>query len=270
MESWKQYQKKNKDSQRKTQAKWAIALFIALIILWQVARLVVWLLSGGSGIQMTVAGFNRLKWESKQQLNLYINPDLLVGYDLSNKKLTYIKLEQPITPEELSVLSKQTKVIIDGYIIFEHDITDIDALAANVLQDGWRGRLDTNLTRWQILRLWWSLKGGYTAKESPSGRLAETAVEEEGLKITVLNGTDVSGLGNEASAWVLNIGAQVLEVGNAGQEAQHSKIEVLAKRKDLRTIERLEQIFNTKATFNPNEEPQRFDVKVTIGNDFLR
>lgn len=269
MESWKQYQKKNKSTKRTGRMTLIVVSLVVCMLLLVGMRYVFQMLRGPERLPL-VAGFEQAKWNTKYQFNLFVNPNWMLGYDQTTNELKYYRLAEDPSIDSLDLLSKQNKLNVDGYLIVDDGLGSPEDLGNALWRELWSQEISTNLSRWQYLRMWWNLRGGVDVREIEGMYLPETAVLEESLKIMVLNGTSVSGLATEASGWVENIGAKVIDVGNASSQIDRTTIEVFAEEKNYRTIQRMEEVFSTKANFIPSSEPKRYDVLITVGNNFLR
>ena len=161
--------------------------------------------------------------------------------------------------------------------------------------------LETNLTRWDLFRLWRQVQSvghrqislvdlaqanvlevkkladGSQAWEVDSKRLdvlladlfPDTKIKEENLSIAVYNGTDFSGLANQAARLISNLGGRVVEVGD--REAKTDQCLVLSEEDQAasRTVKKLIKVFDCQ--FQPTTmTKERGAVVVILGEAYWR
>ncbi|NTV31195.1 LytR C-terminal domain-containing protein [candidate division WWE3 bacterium] len=269
MESWKQYQKKNKSQKKSGHLVLIVIGGILLICVFMALRFLYGAVTGPKRLPI-LSGFEKAKWDHSYQFNMFVNPNWIIGYDYASGQINYYQLDENPSEDTLALVSKQGKIILDGYLFIDADLEGPEDLGDAIWHQMWTDTIRTNLTPWQVWRMWWALRGGIGVRALEGAQLPEAAIQSEGLKIAVLNGTSVSGLALEASSWVENLGAKVIDVSNATSQVDKTIIEVFAPEKSYRTIARIEQVFSTKAVFIPTSEATRYDVKITVGNNFLR
>lgn len=204
-----------------------------------------------------------------KQLNVFINPHYMVGFDFENGELKYFTLDPDIV-DSLQVEAKNMYIILDGYIVFENPPSDIHELRGTIRNELWGTGLSSNLTRRQLLSLWWRLRKDISFREMPSNALPENSVEQENLNIVVKNGTDISGLAQTASNWVQNMGGYVIEVSNASETTNRTIIGVYTPKEDSVTVDRLQDVFkDAEVTYVDLDSPSRFDIEIIVGADFI-
>lgn len=138
------------------------------------------------------------------------------------------------------------------------------------------GNGETNLTRWDLTRLWWGIKGvredkiniinleetgasvevilpdGTKASKVDPQRLEQIAsqffvdekIKKEDLTIVVLNATDQPGLANKGARLIRNIGGRVVGIGDT--ENEKCEIRSGKKHKNTYTVRKLSRIFNCR------------------------
>lgn len=160
----------------------------------------------------------------------------------------------------------------------------------------------TNLTKWDLLRLWWELRKirqdkivMVDLKESlkeivlPDGTsafeiepekikkisgdfLKDFRIRQENLSIAVLNSTNHSGLANRGARLVENIGGRVVEVGDAGGGflgMEKCEIRSPKKLKTSYTVKKLIKIFACQWSGEKMGE-SRAQVVLILGEDYWK
>ena len=149
-------------------------------------------------------------------------------------------------------------------------------MIGNLLRD----RGETNLTKWDLIRLWWEFKNlrqdkitlvdlgqtsvsqqvdlpdGTKANKIDTERLEsimsqffiDKKIKEEDLTVSVLNGTNHLGLANKVATLIKNIGGQVVGVGeieNFKSQISNLKCQIRSQKKDKNTytVQKLMKIF---------------------------
>jgi len=212
-------------------------------------------------------GFSEGNIQNREHTTIFIAPDLLIAIDKDNPEVSFFRLETPITDDSLRVFSKRNAVMVDGYIK-GIPTTEISDISKNIWDRVLSGLTTSNFTRLDLLQLSRTIKNS-TFVENASLTFPEQAVVDEELTIMVQNGTNISGLASEATQWVKNIGGRVVEVGNAPKTINKTQIVVLSDIPGSPTVARLVEVFGLKeALQETSKDPTRFDVIITIGNDF--
>lgn len=148
----------------------------------------------------------------------------------------------------------------------------------------------TNLTVLDKVRLWWQIRNVrfdkvtfYDLEESgvtqtPSlGRidtllgpfLADEKIQEESLKIAVLNSTGESGLGNRIGRLITNLGGEVITLGNI--EGKFPTCLIKAQKEDLskKTVQKLKKIYSCNVEGSEVLE-NRADLVFIVGEDYRK
>jgi len=180
---------------------------------------------------------------------------------------------EPLKSDSLRVYAYQNAIVVDGFIAYGETLfeqREVQEISSEIWKQVVSDHISSSFSRWQLLSLSKSLnKAVY--KQHVELVFVESAVVDEELNIGVYNGTSVSGLATEASRWIENIGGDVVEVGNAPEKLEKTSIKVYVDVLDSPTIARLQRIFHVDAvTLEKSESLTRFDVVVTVGDDFYR
>lgn len=159
--------------------------------------------------------------------------------------------------------------------------------------------LRTNLTVFDLARVWWRVKNtrfdkvyfvdlGQTSALSPllladgstaltadlslldatyRGLFKDTRLAGEHILIEVLNGTGKSGLGQRIARVITNLGGSVISVANSPQKADQCQIRGETGVLKTFTGRRLGQIFSCKMLFEVSQD-SRADLQLIIGEDY--
>lgn len=162
-----------------------------------------------------------------------------------------------------------------------------------------KGKGKTNLTRWDIFRLWWEIRKLKTKEVAlidlgetnalslvvlpDESQAAEVDLERldrivqplfiderirfENLAIVVLNGTSYPGLARRGTRLISNIGGRV--TGVAGSKGRRARCEVRSKKgnKNSYTVKKIAKVFDCQWG-GENLEDQRAEVVVILGEDY--
>jgi len=139
----------------------------------------------------------------------------------------------------------------------------------------------TNLTKWDLFRLWWKINNipedkikifdldPQLLEQIISGFAIDEKIKEEDLAIAVLNATDQPGLATKGSRLARNIGGRVIGIGeleNGEWKMENGKCQIRSKKiyKNSYTVKKLSKIFNCDWG-GENLEGQRAEVVLIIG-----
>lgn len=157
----------------------------------------------------------------------------------------------------------------------------------------------TNLTIFDLVRVWWQVKttrfdkvqfldlGQTTALSSliladgtpaksadqalldaaTQGLFKDTKLAKEHILIEVLNGTDKQGLANQISRLITDLGGSVVSVSNSPQRLDECQIRGEAEVLKSFTGQRLGQVFKCRA-FPTKPQDSRADLQIIIGADY--
>jgi len=276
---------------------------------------------------------NRSLWDGKNQFNLVINsqPVMIVSLDCPEKKINILSVPDgtfvesihgygPYRVESLYKLGEMKDqggylltgslqeyfgLNLDGYLTgdqYQPEKIKIKNFLLNQSFNSLRGQGKTNLTRWDLLRIWWQVKktredkiifidlaqtsvsqkvdladGSQAMKIDPE-RLSriinqffiDEGLEKEDLSVAVLNKTEHSGLANNASKIINNIGGRVVQINNLQDKTAGSsscQIKSEKKYKETYTVKKLSQIFNCQWS-ESGEDDQRAEIILLVGDDY--
>lgn len=194
---------------------------------------------------------------------------------------------------------------LDGYLTggqYQPEKMKIKNFLLNQFFNTLRGQEKTNLTRWDLLRIWWQVKktredkiifidlaqtsaseevdlpDGSKAMKIDPERLSrivnqffiDEGLEKEDLTVAVLNKTEHFGLANNASKIINNIGGRVVQVSNLQDKTgsnENCEIKSEKKYRSSYTVEKLSQIFNCQWS-EREENEQRAKVLLLVGEDY--
>ncbi|MDP3955432.1 MAG: LytR C-terminal domain-containing protein [bacterium] len=169
----------------------------------------------------------------------------------------------------------------------------LEDLTSKILRNG-----ETNLTTWDLVRLWWQVKnlrfdktkvlylGKYSvlvnkpmADQSRAWTIdkvmfdtkmaklfSEPQIRDENLGMEILNGTDYSGLGEKAARILSNMGGEVVLVGNSGERIKKSKVKSKKADRNSFTVKKVLKIFDGK--WEEKTEEGRAEVTLILGDDY--
>lgn len=161
----------------------------------------------------------------------------------------------------------------------------------------------TNLTKWDVIRLWWSLRNirqdkvnlvdlgqtsanqevnlldGTKANKIDTERLelimsqffVNKKLKQEDLTVAVLNGTNHADLANKVATLIKNIGGQVMTIGDTengqGESLRQCQIKSEKKYKNSYTVRKLSHVFNCQWEGEPMAE-QRANLVLIVGKSY--
>ncbi len=248
--------------------KKAVIASFGLLILFIVGQVIYWLATTPNDIQI-VDMPKVAELSDNYQVNIFVAPNWLIGVDGSVGQVKYLQLDEDIDVNQLTVVSKKRHILIDAYIIPDKGFENIEDLPGMLINGTLSGKLASNLTRMDLLKLWSSVRGNIVYQVQHDQMLIEDSVQNEHLSIGVFNATEIPGLAREASLWLENIGGKVVELGNYSSNESKSIIEIYVEKKQAKAISRrLEDIFKVKPKYTVGDNV-KFDVKVVVGSDFI-
>lgn len=157
--------------------------------------------------------------------------------------------------------------------------------------------LETNLTFWDLAKIWWQLKKVNPAKlyyldldqrgtlidfSLPDGGIGkkgdpllldsllvqfffEPQVREEKISIQVLNGTDYPGLARQASRIITNLGVKVAEMAKTEERVERCQLRGTGKELKSFTFQKIQKIFDCQVIRQETE-----GLKLIIGEDYKK
>lgn len=254
-------------------------------------------------------------WDGQSQFNLVLNPSdakqpvLIFGFNHSENSLnvlliepgTYIETIHGYGSSRVESIYRLGELDKKGGELFSGSLEEylglpVDAFAAelkpplpDIQKTGFLGKLfgsllkgkgKTNLTSWDLWRLWWNFKNlrqdkiilislnqtsasqeidlldGTKASKIDPQRLEsiisqffiDQRLKDEDLTLTVLNGTSHLGLANKMATLVKNIGGQVISVGETEDiksQISNLKCQIRSEKKfkNTYTFKKLTKIF---------------------------
>ena len=162
---------------------------------------------------------------------------------------------------------------------------------------------ETNLTKWDLVRLWLTLRSirqdkinlvdlgqtsasqevdlldGTKANKIDTERLesimsqffVDKKLKQEDLTVAVLNGTNHAGLANKVATLIKNIGGQVMTIGDTengqGESLRQCQIKSEKKYKNSYTIRKLSHVFDCQWEGEPMAE-QRANLVLIVGKSY--
>ncbi|MCJ7804116.1 LCP family protein [Patescibacteria group bacterium] len=319
LSSWR---RKQIQDNKKTKLRITKLVFIIIIII---------ILSGLSFKIFRSVG--KSLWDGKGQFNLVINsqPVMVVSFDYPEKNInllsipdgTFVEAIHGYGPYRIESLYKLGEIKgngggllagslqeyfginLEGYLTgdkYQPDNMKIKNFLLNQFFDALRGRGKTNLSRWDLLRIWWQVKkiredkiivvdlaqtsasqevdlpdGSKAIKIEPerltriiSQFFIDEEFKKEDLTITVLNKTEHLGLANNASKIINNIGGRVIQISSLhDQTGTNGSCEIKSEKKykNSYTVEKLKQIFDCHWS-EGEENEQRARILLLVGEDY--
>lgn len=315
---WKKEQKQRKEKKRFRLAR--NLFFLICLILLSAIGYQVW------------GSLRKSLWDGKSRLTLALNstPILVASFEPSEKTLnflsippnTYIEiihgygfykaesiwrlgeLEKCAGELLLGSLQEYLGVPVDGYasasgIRYQVSSDKIKESFLAIIYSLLRGEGETSLTRWDLIRLWWGIKGVRFDKVRlvdlektniveetilPDGTPAlipdplrldqlmvqlfsDRRIKEEGLAIGAYNSTDYPGLAKKVARIINNISGQVIEVGD--WEVGSGKCEVRGGKQLANTYtgKKLIKIFNCQYG-GPEMGESQAEIAIILGQDY--
>lgn len=276
-------------------------------------------------------------WDGQSQLNLAINPSragqpvLIVGFNPEEKSLnilsipagTFIETIHGYGPYRVESLYRLGELNKKGQELFRGSLetylgVPIEAYALTINGDekteGMKNkegitrflksllkRGQTNLTKWDLLRLWLGFKNlrqdrinlidlgqtsasqevdlpdGTKAKKIDTERLqsimnkffVDKKIKQEDLTVAVLNGTNHAGLANQAATLIKNIGSQIVAIGETENKLKYKECQVMVEKKykNSYTIQKLSYLFDCHWQ-GESMAGQRADVVLILGESY--
>jgi len=322
--SWRKQQKVQKTRRIKTVIRFTL-LGIVLVLLIGI----------GFKIYRSIA---KSVWDGQSQLNLAINPSiadqpvLIAAFNPEEKSLnvllipprTFIETIHGYGPYRVESIYRLGELNKKGGELFQGSLQEylgipVDAFASisnfefpisnetkNSLSELLVGLLKsgkTNLTKWDVIRLWWSLRNirqdkvnlvdlgqtsasqevdlldGTKANKIDTERLelimsqffVDKKLKQEDLTVAVLNGTNHAGLANKVATLIKNIGGQVMTVGDTengqGESLRQCQIKSEKKYKNSYTVRKLSHVFDCQWEGEPMAE-QRANLVLIVGKSY--
>lgn len=276
---------------------------------------------------------NNSLWDGKHQFNIIVNsqPAVLISFNPSEKTInallipngTFIETIHGYGPYRIESIYRLGELKgngvelltgslqnyfglpVDGFLqdnIYQIKSSGVKDSLLNQFFEALRYDKKTNLSRWDLLRLWWQIKknrgdkinlidlsetsasketdlsDGSKAMKIKTERLGrifnqffvDKEIRQEDLTIGVLNKTDKSGLANNAAKLITNIGGRVINIGiqnNESKEKDNCELKSGKKYKNSYTVQRLNEIFHCHWQ-GELDNNQRSDIVILLGEDY--
>lgn len=188
----------------------------------------------------------------------------------------------------MEVLQDHFQVPIDGYVVKSRKSKvkiqkyfQLSTLWELLILNGGEN-FYTNLKKTQLAIFWWDLSKVREDRvyqlELQKANLLEVFRDEkivdEGLKVSILNKSQLSGLARQAAPWVENLGSEVLIVGNVSEQEVcrvmskdcQTEIRAVDVDKPSATLKRLEEIFDTPAVRENGSQKMRADIEIKVAH----
>lgn len=208
------------------------------------------------------------------------NPLRIYSFAPDNKTISVLE----ITAQKPVPIKKLVKMPIDA------TIAATDALPKESVEDYVKylffhsNTVQTNMTVLDFLRLWLFVRTvdpseirfeNLHISKSLESSAIDTIVKElfsdhtliqESKSIQVINGTGISGLGNDFSRQLINSGGNVISVTSAHTESKKTYISYYGQ--SSYTLKKIESIFGKKA--KPLQKRGIADIIIVLGKDIVR
>lgn len=202
-------------------------------------------------------------------------------------------------PLDAYVSPDKKELIIDNF----NKTVKIKTQILGVMMGLFKGEGKTNLSRWDLLRLWWetvrlknskinvvnlsetsasseaTLPDGTKATKIEPERLdrivnrlfVDEKIRAEDLTLAVLNSTGKSGLANQGARLIANIGGRVVKVGEIEGMAGIEKCQIRSeeKQRETYTVRKIREIFDCQWS-REKIEGQRTEVVIILAEDYWR
>jgi hypothetical protein len=236
-----------------------VLLFFGLII-----KLYFWFTDVNNDNQYGLASMG--DFSSAYQVNIYIKPNWIFGIDSKNNLIKYLQVENNQT-KSLYDLSQKLKVKIDGFIDLSTELETENRIVNYLLNASFNSNLQSNLSRFQILQLWFGIRSNPIIKLESQVNLPEIEIIDANYSISILNATNIPGIGNNLAVWLDNFGAKVIEVGNSSQTYETSEIYVYKNFPGNAIYRRMQTLLNCPIYYNIDEKIKTYDIQIIIGSD---
>lgn len=259
--SWKKYQKKVQFKRWLKRGIVVVGLVLLVLAAFLAYRGWGWLNSSQPSSQFSYGFIN---WDVRDQLNLWLPASsagkppesLLVALDAKNETLRYRGIQN----------IQESRIPVDAYLLLDSNIQPPR------LDVGFRKLIGarSNLSRRQLIRLWWELRGLDENDITRTDDFSEAVIKAERLKVEVLNGSDRPGLAARSAEVIEAVGGEVIAIGNADGSTKSqvpnpkNAIRAYNVGENSRTVERLTQIFNAEVVHVSIDEPKRADLVLVV------
>lgn len=280
-----------------------------------------------AGISWRVYGdFKNSTWDGKNRLNLVLNiePISLVSFDPNSQTInfltipdgTYIEVAGDYGPYRIEKIYSLGKLEgrgielladsletyfglpVDGWIDTREEwqrTSGDKRLLLGLIGLGTKEKSLTNLSRWDLIRLWlmvnrtrghkieavdlgettvaeeFNLPDGTHAKRIDNQRISriignlftDYQLRQEDLAIAIMNASGKSGLAAKASQLVANIGGRLVEVGDWPEELEDCQIKTTSSVRKTYTSQKFANVFGCQLQADLEKEG-RWDVLIIL------
>lgn len=309
---WQQEQKQRKKHKSRKIVGFILAIIIPILLI---------------GVSWRIYGdFKNSVWDGKNRLNLVLNTDpiTLASFDPGSQTIsfltipdgTYIEVAGDYGPYriekiyplgklegrgiELLAASLETYfgLPVDGWIEAgerEQGITGGKRLISGLISLGIKEKSLTNLSYWDLARLWlmvnrtrghkvetvdlgettvaeeFSLPDGTKARRIDQQRISriisnlftDYQIRQEDLAIAIMNAGGETGLAAKAARLIANIGGRLVEVGDWAEEIGECEIKTTPRAKKTYTSQKFAQVFGCQLRADLKED-SRWDVLIIL------
>lgn len=271
------------------------------------------------------------QWDGRNRINIVLNQDPVTVFSLSLKDQKMVLLTIPdgtyietingygfYRVESLYSLGDLVKlggpllagslqeylgVPIDGYLTIQPCQTaEVREKRICLLERLWAlmwSAKQTNLSRWDLVRLWWGIRQIRLSKikvvdlcqnqncdevELPDGSkvwqlasedlhklssnlLADSQIKDEGLSVAVLNGTSHYGLANRGARILTSVGTQILKISDWDNKTSVCEIRGAKKVSESYTFKKIQKLFDCRRQEEDVSE-HRVDILVILGENY--
>lgn len=245
--------------------------------------------------------------EPEKSLNILVLPDNLyleVPYGYGQYQLGSIyplgELEGQAGKLMKATIQQSLAIPVEAYLKLSRNCSGQEP--AGCCLEALKGRGETDLSRWDLFRLWLKIKqlrqdeasrvnlietSILKELELPDGTVvlktestlmdnlvkkffSDRRVRDEALKIEILNATKYVGVANEVARLLDNIGGVVIGINNAEVKSQKSKIKSQDEKiKNSYTVKKLEKILGIEAETGEMGD-SRADLLIILGEDYYQ
>lgn len=313
---WQREQKERKNKKRLSPLWTWLGLFLLLIVFglffkaYRVVKESRW--DGKGRATVVLASEQVLVFSlepSEPSLSVFLIPkgtqvEVIYGYGKYRVEAIH-KLGQLEGKDELLSQSIQESfgLPVDGWVAnkdIEIGDEDIKSKLSEVLILALKNGKKTDLTKWDLIRLWMQMKKVRSHKVNfidlskisvltkttlPDGSqifmidqnrldplvqkyFADPTVRKERLLIEVLNGTDHLKLGERAARVINSLGVEVVSVGNTQERVEQCQIRTVENKKNLYTVGKIAKIFGCH--LEEKKEEGKADVTLIVGEAYWR
>jgi hypothetical protein len=274
--------------------------------------------------------FRNSLWDGTERINFVLSAKntTLVSFEPFEKTLTFLEIPnntllevtrgygeyQLGAIERLGEIEKRNNLLgetlqenlalpVNGFIqnfsSQENEVNSRNNLN-NILSEGLIGKNQTNLSGWDIIRLWWQIRSVKEADvlifnlekrdllipktladktkvfslDAPifdlkmQNLLPILALKKENFTFEIYNSTSFPGLADKSARILNNIGTRVVTTGNSETEINKCLLKGNKSLEKTKTVEIVRKLFN--CDWQETSESGRADLSLIIGNDYFQ